>query len=164
MKIPKAHSCRRELSGRYGTYHPTFSLVISRIISRSAVFVKRAHRILAISADFSESIRMFSVYFSSFPSISKKHGRYKAVSAMPFLMKISSGSAASDRRVMNSHNGRGCRRSTQFSKNSGIQAIPHRACAEDTKSVFSSDCCAGWRKICKQISYKAVRRALCDVA
>lgn len=59
-----------------------------------------------------------------------------------------------------------------------IKAILHRDCAKDAKSDFLSDCtgilqayyrmsknpCARWRKICKQISYKADRRALCGVA
>jgi len=57
-------------------------------------------------------------------------------------------------------------------------ATPHKTCAEYAPTDFSSDCieisqaywrmsrdfCARWRKICKQIQCKAVRRALCGVA
>ena len=58
------------------------------------------------------------------------------------------------------------------------KATPHKTCAEYAPTDFSSDCieisqaywrmsrnfCARWRKICKQIQCKAVRRALCGVA
>ena len=58
------------------------------------------------------------------------------------------------------------------------KATPHKDCAEDVQSIFSSDCtkatqeycrisrsfCVIWRKKRKQIRYKAVRRSLCGVA
>ena len=59
-----------------------------------------------------------------------------------------------------------------------FRATPHKACAEDTPSDFSSDCieisqagcrlsrnsCAKSPKISKQLSYKAFKRDLCGVA
>ena len=59
-----------------------------------------------------------------------------------------------------------------------FKAIPHKVCASDAQSDFLSDetknavntlCiheafCEIWRKICKQMTCRAVRRALCGIA
>ena len=62
--------------------------------------------------------------------------------------------------------------------NQSIKAIPHKDCATDASSNFSSDetksgmntgCihehfCERWREICKQMACKVVRRSLCGIA